>query len=73
MPKAYTVTDGKPVLHLQQAQEGGYVVTSPMEPELVTEAESVAEAFENARDAMKALRDARRKLDFTGQRLSADG
>lgn len=59
MPSKYTVSDGKLVLLLQQAQEGGYIVTSPLEPELITEAEMVSEAFENARDALKALRDSR--------------
>jgi len=60
--KQYTVSDGKLVLVLNEAEEGGYVVTSPLDPELITEAETVAEAFENARDALKALRDARVKL-----------
>lgn len=34
--------------------EGDYIVTSPLEPALITEAESVSEPFENARDALKA-------------------
>jgi predicted RNase H-like HicB family nuclease len=37
-------------------------VTSPLDPELITEAETVEEAFENARDAMKALQQSRSKL-----------
>ena len=61
-PKTYTVSDGKAVLNLEVAEEGGYVVTSPLDPELVTEAETVEEAFENARDAADALRESRRKL-----------
>jgi predicted RNase H-like HicB family nuclease len=60
--KAYTVSDGQMVLTLQPAEEGGYVVTSPMDPELITEAETLDEAFENARDAAEALRQARQKL-----------
>ena len=60
--KAYTVSDGRLVLTLTPAREGGYVVTSPLDPELITEAETVPEAFEMARDAMKALRAARAKL-----------
>jgi hypothetical protein len=60
--KQYTVSDGKLVLVLNEAEEGGYVVTSPLDPELITEAETVAQAFENARDALKALRGARVKL-----------
>ena len=62
MRKRYTVSDGKLVLTLQEAEEGGYVVTSPLAPELITEAESVEEAFANARDALKALAASRAKL-----------
>ncbi len=32
MAKRYTVSDGKLVLTLEEAEEGGYVVTSPMDP-----------------------------------------
>jgi predicted RNase H-like HicB family nuclease len=60
--KQYTVSDGKLVLRLQAAKEGGYVVTSPLEPQLITEADTVEEAFENARDALTALAASRRKL-----------
>jgi antitoxin HicB len=59
---SYTVSDGKLVLTLEPAEEGGYVVTSPLDPELVTEAESLDEAFENARDAVAALNESRKKL-----------
>ena len=62
MPNVYTVINGKLVLRLEAAEEGGYIVTSPMEPELVTEAETVEEAFANARDAIKALKQSRKKL-----------
>jgi len=62
MPKTYTVSDGKLVLALTEAREGGYVVNSPMDPELITEAETISEAFENARDALKSLRRSRVKL-----------
>jgi antitoxin HicB len=58
----YTVSDGALVLTLEDAEEGGFIVTSPMEPELITQAESVAEAFEMARDAMEALAASRAKL-----------
>ena len=61
MLKKYTISDGKLVLTLEEAEEGGYVVSSPLYPGLWTQAESLAEAFENARDAMKALIEARRK------------
>jgi antitoxin HicB len=60
--KTYTVSDGKLVLTLELAEEGGYVVTSPLDPELITEAETIEEAFANARDAAAALEDSRRKL-----------
>lgn len=60
--KSYTVSDGELVLTLESAEEGGYVVTSPMDPELITEAETLEEAFANARDAAEALRASRKKL-----------
>ena len=62
MGKSYTVSDGRLVLVLAEADEGGYVVTSPLDPELITEGETVAEAFENARDALRSLRKSRVKL-----------
>lgn len=58
----YTVSDGKVVLNLEAAGEGGYIVSSPLDPELITEAETIDEAFANARDAARALKRARRKL-----------
>jgi len=58
----YTVSDGHLVLSLEPAEEGGFVVTSPLDPELITEAETLAEAFENARDALAALKESRQKL-----------
>ena len=57
----YTVSDGKLVLKLEAAEEGGFVVTSPLDPELITEAETIEEAFANARDASQALKQARVK------------
>lgn len=62
MVKRYTVSDGRLVLQLEQAEEGGYIVTCPLDPELVTEAESIAEAFGNARDALRSLTQSRAKL-----------
>lgn len=62
MAKRYTISDGRLVLTLEEAEEGGFVVTSPLDPELITEGESVAECFEMARDALKALRQSRVKL-----------
>lgn len=60
--RAYTVSDGDMVLTLEPAEEGGYVVTSPLDPELITEAESLDEAFANARDAADALNQSRARL-----------
>ena len=57
-----TVSDGKFVLKLEAADEGRYIVTSPLEPELITEAETIEEAFSNARDASQALKQSRVKL-----------
>jgi len=48
----FTVTDGKLVLLLEPADEGGYVVTSPFNPDVLTQAETLEEAFENARDVI---------------------
>jgi antitoxin HicB len=62
MAKRYTVSDGKLVLTLEDAEEGGFIVTSPLDPELVTEGDTVAECFEMARDALKALKASRAKL-----------
>jgi antitoxin HicB len=58
----YTVSDGKMVLNLVPAPEGGYVVTSPLDPELITQAESLEGAFANARDAAQALKQSRVEL-----------
>jgi len=59
---SFTVSDGKLVLTLQAAEEGGYVVTSPLDPQLITEGDTLEQAFENARDATQALKQARAKL-----------
>jgi len=42
-------------LVLTPQPEGGYLVTSPLVPELVTEGDSVDEAMENAKDALSAV------------------
>ena len=59
MSTRYTVSDGRLVLNLEAAEEGGYVVTSPLDPELITQAETIEEAFANGRDAAQALKQAR--------------
>ena len=43
----------QPVLTPQP--EGGYTVTSPLLPELVTEGNSLHEALENVKDALAAV------------------
>lgn len=62
MAKSYTVSDGKLVLTLTPDADGWFCVTSPMQPGMVTQAKSIPEAFEMARDAIKELRAARREL-----------
>jgi predicted RNase H-like HicB family nuclease len=62
MPKKYIVTDGEMVLELQAAEEGGYAVRSPFIKGLNTEAETLEEAFEMARDAVTELMAARAEL-----------
>lgn len=42
-------------LILEPQVEGGYTVTSPALPELVTEGDSIHEALRNADDALDAL------------------
>ena len=58
-PVRYTVSDGKLVLTLEVAEEGGYLVTSPLDPDVLTEAETLEEAFENARDVIELYRKVR--------------
>jgi predicted RNase H-like HicB family nuclease len=55
-PKTYTISDGDLVLTLEDAGDGWFTVTSPIIPGLVTEAKTVPECFEMARDAIEALR-----------------
>jgi antitoxin HicB len=43
-----------PLLFEPQA-EGGFTVTSPLLPELVTEGDTLEEAYQNARDAFDAV------------------
>jgi len=62
MAKSYTASDGRLVLTLTPAEEGGFVVTSPLEPELITEADTMEDAFRMAHDALRALRASRAKL-----------
>ena len=47
--------DYKIPLILTPQPEGGYTVTSPMLPELVTEGDSISEAIANVNDALVAV------------------
>ena len=42
-------------LTLEPQPEGGFTVTSPVLPELLTEGDSVADALDNVRDAFAAV------------------
>ena len=55
MAKRYTVSDGKLLLTLQADPGGGFVVTSQIDPAMVTQADTIDEAFAMARDAFAAL------------------
>lgn len=60
MRKTYTVSDGELTLVLEECEEWGwYLVTCPAVPGLVTQARTLDEAFEMARDARDVLRGAR--------------
>lgn len=49
-------------LLLSPQPEGGFTVTSPVLPELVTEGDTVAEALTNAQDALAAVVEAYQDL-----------
>ena len=54
--------------------DGGYIVTSPLIPELVTEGDTVEEALSNVRDALAAVIETYEDLgrDFPHNSLVAD-
>jgi antitoxin HicB len=55
-PTRYMVSDGKLTLLLEYDPEfKGYGVTSPFNPELITQAHSLEEAFVMAYDALESL------------------
>jgi len=68
----YTATNGELVLTLEAAEEGGYVVTSPLDPELITEAETLEEAFLNAADASLALKESTPAFQIKLEPLAVD-
>ena len=49
-------------LVLEPQPEGGYTVTCPLLPELITEGDTVREALENANDALAAIVEAFKEL-----------
>jgi antitoxin HicB len=57
----FVASNGKMVLHLEPAEEGGYVVTCPYDSALITEADTLEEAFEMAEDAAIVLAEGRAK------------
>jgi antitoxin HicB len=61
-PPFYVASNGRLLLHLEPAEEGSYVVTSPYDSAIITEAESLEEAFEMAEDVVKTLEQVRKKL-----------
>ncbi|AMV30136.1 hypothetical protein VT84_37430 [Gemmata sp. SH-PL17] len=66
----YTATDGKMVLVLEVAEEGGFTVTAPFIPGLDTEAETLEEAFAMAKDCAAALKSARAQMARRRKRIS---
>jgi len=49
-------------LVLEPQPEGGYTVTYPLLPELITEGDTVQEALNNANDALAAIGEAFKEL-----------
>lgn len=60
--RKYSVSDGRVVLTLTEDEGGWYTVTSPTDPAMITQARTIPEAFEMARDAFAALADSRADL-----------
>ena len=58
-PVTYTVTDGELVLSLEVVEEGGYLVTALFHENVVTQADSLDEAFVMARDLIQVFADDR--------------
>lgn len=59
MAKRYHVSDGNLLLTLEPDADGWFVVTSPIDPAMITQARTIQDAFEQARDAFAALADSR--------------
>jgi predicted RNase H-like HicB family nuclease len=62
-PAKYIVTDGELVLVLERDEEDPkwFLVTSPFNPEILTQARTLDEAFEMARDVIQTYKDYRAK------------
>ncbi len=56
--KTYLVTDGKLVLEVTPVEKGWLTVRAPFHEAVITQARSIPEAFEMARDAMHELKEA---------------
>ena len=56
-------------LVFESQPEGGFTVTSPLIPELITEGDTLDDAFENVRDALAAVLEVYRE---TGKALPPD-
>jgi Uncharacterized conserved protein len=50
-------------LVLEPQPEGGYVVTCPLLPELITEGDNIQDALQNANDALAAIVEALKDLN----------
>jgi antitoxin HicB len=61
-PRAKKETTYKLPLILAPQPEGGYTVTCPLLPELITEGDTVQEAMANVSDALAALLEAYHRL-----------
>ncbi len=62
MAKQYTISDGKLVIVVKESRDGGYVVSSPLDPELFTEGETIDEAIHNAHEVASLLADHSRDM-----------
>ncbi len=60
-PGRYAVSDGTLLLNLE-AEGKWYIVTSPLDPELVTQARTIGEAFRMAYDAQALLEEYRSEM-----------
>ena len=66
-PKKFTVTDGKLVLELEVAEEGGYVVRAPFVTGLNTQGDTIEDCFEMAYDAAALLAEVARERSVQPQ------